>query len=72
MIVRLTPEMFRDPSESERTMIGFEPAPFCDGLVCGLSAYPSLHHPHWHLVLSGENPPATQRHYPVYCANVSP
>jgi len=71
MIVRLTPEMFRDPSKSERTTIGFEPALFCDGLVCGLSTYPGFHPPHCHLVIAGGNPLASPRKYTVYSAELA-
>ena len=68
----------RDPFDSERILIGVEPAPLCDGEDCGarvfltdedLERYGGRKQeplpPHYHVIISGENPPTRTERYPI-------
>jgi len=62
---------FRNPANSEFTAVRLELAIDCDGEPCGLTAYdgdamPGVQAWHLHLVVSGKEPVAGPRFYPLF------
>jgi hypothetical protein len=77
-IIHFTAEELRDPFDSDPPLIRTECAPLCDGEDCGERVLlsendqqrlgwrnPDPLGPHYHLVVSGENPPAKSRRHAV-------
>jgi len=73
MTLKFRQEELPDPLNSARTLLGVEDAPDCDGVICG-QAFLDLNGqvikpgPHWHLVISGQDPEASVRCYAIKIA----
>ena len=67
-----TAEQLRNPSKSRILNCRIEPALDCDGLMCGIwnctvgDEQPPEIEPHFHLVVSGEEPKTSPRYLPFY------
>jgi len=70
----ITAADLRDPSKSSSTAIRVEDAAHCDGIVCNQQGFvydelgeceAVLPAPHHHLVVSGKDPDASPRYYPI-------
>jgi hypothetical protein len=69
--MRFTETETRHPKESEQRIIGEDDGAHCDGLKCGVyqedeNGQPIEVGPHHHIVLRGEDPPASPLYYPIF------
>jgi len=73
MRLKFGQEELRDPLNSTMTLLAVEDAPDCDGVICG-QAFLDLNGqmikpgPHWHLVISGQDPEASVLCYAIKIA----
>ncbi len=69
--ITIRPEDLQDPYGSHPTLCRIEPAPGCDGVVCGTAVFDDQGEPastiehDLHLVFSGYNPLASPRYFAV-------
>ena len=73
MRLKFRQEELRDPLNSARTLLGAEDAPDCDGVICGQAFLDQNGQmikpgPHWHLVISGQDPEASVCCYAIKTA----
>ena len=74
MKLKFRQEELPDPLNSRKTLLGAEDATDCDGVICG-QAFLDLNGqvikpgPHWHLVISGQDPEASVRCYAIKTAS---
>jgi hypothetical protein len=70
MRMRIPAGTLRDPWESEQTMVRMEPAPNCFGEECNSCVHADdgeleALRPHFHMLISGQNPQAGPHCYSV-------
>jgi hypothetical protein len=69
MTIKFTEATLRDPWESEKIFVSYEPQFECTGWCCGhvfVGEEPYALSPHFHMVVRGEQPEAATRHYPIF------
>ena len=70
LIISIPVETLRDPNDSASKLVRNEDAAYCDGIVCGQAFQDEdgemiEPNPHHHVVVSGEEPKAGPRYFPI-------